>query len=59
MNGIAGAFSEMVPILHIAGVPNTDQQAAKPMLHHTLGDGRYVLFLSSYSNRFILSYLLA
>ncbi|KIY74163.1 pyruvate decarboxylase [Cylindrobasidium torrendii FP15055 ss-10] len=41
VNGIAGAFSEMVPVLHIAGVPSTHQQKAKPMLHHTLGDGRY------------------
>ncbi|KAL1707971.1 thiamine diphosphate-binding protein [Schizophyllum commune] len=41
MNGIAGAFSEMVPVLHIVGVPSTAQQTAKPMLHHTLGDGRY------------------
>ncbi|TRM64754.1 thiamine diphosphate-binding protein [Schizophyllum amplum] len=41
MNGIAGAFSEMVPVLHIVGVPSTAQQSAKPMLHHTLGDGRY------------------
>ncbi|KAL0960713.1 hypothetical protein HGRIS_005739 [Hohenbuehelia grisea] len=41
MNGIAGAFSEMVPVLHIVGVPSTQQQKSKPMLHHTLGDGRY------------------
>ncbi|KAF5389314.1 hypothetical protein D9757_003493 [Collybiopsis confluens] len=41
MNGIAGAFSEMVPVVHIAGVPSLRQQATKPMLHHTLGDGRY------------------
>ncbi|KAG7088469.1 hypothetical protein E1B28_012458 [Marasmius oreades] len=41
INGIAGAFSEMVPVLHIAGVPSTAQQKVKPMLHHTLGDGRY------------------
>lgn len=40
-NGIAGAFSEHVPILHIVGVPSTTQQKSKPMLHHTLGDGRY------------------
>ena len=31
-----------LPVLHIAGVPSTSQQKAKPMLHHTLGDGRYV-----------------
>ncbi|KAJ3747327.1 pyruvate decarboxylase [Lentinula detonsa] len=41
MNGMAGAFSEMVPMVHIAGVPSLRQQATKPMLHHTLGDGRY------------------
>lgn len=36
------AFSEMVPVLHITGVPSTDQQAHKSLLHHTLGDGRQV-----------------
>ncbi|KAF8908910.1 thiamine diphosphate-binding protein [Gymnopilus junonius] len=41
INGIAGAFSEMVPVLHIVGVPSTAQQKKKPVLHHTLGDGRY------------------
>ncbi|KAJ8463445.1 hypothetical protein ONZ45_g17579 [Pleurotus djamor] len=41
MNGIAGAFSEMVPVLHIVGVPSTVQQKSRPMLHHTLGDGRF------------------
>ncbi|EKM79422.1 hypothetical protein AGABI1DRAFT_113984 [Agaricus bisporus var. burnettii JB137-S8] len=41
MNGIAGAFSEMVPVLHLVGVPSTTQQKARPILHHTLGDGRY------------------
>ncbi|KAL7280039.1 hypothetical protein ACG7TL_006453 [Trametes sanguinea] len=41
MNGIAGAFSEHVPVLHLVGVPSTSQQKEKPMLHHTLGDGRY------------------
>ncbi|KAI0670914.1 pyruvate decarboxylase [Trametes maxima] len=41
MNGIAGAFSEHVPVLHLVGVPSTHQQKSKPMLHHTLGDGRF------------------
>jgi pyruvate decarboxylase len=40
-NGHAGAFSENVPLLHIVGVPNTDQLKNKPLLHHTLGDGRF------------------
>ncbi|KAH7910804.1 thiamine diphosphate-binding protein [Hygrophoropsis aurantiaca] len=41
INGIAGAFSEMVPVVHIVGVPSTVQLRTKPMLHHTLGDGRF------------------
>ncbi|EIN12769.1 pyruvate decarboxylase [Punctularia strigosozonata HHB-11173 SS5] len=48
VNGIAGAFSEMVPVVHIVGVPSTDQQKNKPMLHHTLGDGRYTAYLEAY-----------
>ncbi|KAF7365283.1 Pyruvate decarboxylase [Mycena venus] len=50
INGIAGAFSEMVPVLHIAGVPSTTQQKTKPMLHHTLGDGRYDAYIKAAEN---------
>ncbi|KAI5988997.1 thiamine diphosphate-binding protein [Pisolithus albus] len=41
INGIAGAFSEMVPMLHIVGVPSTLQLKTRPLLHHTLGNGRF------------------
>ncbi|KAG6336857.1 hypothetical protein ID866_2215 [Astraeus odoratus] len=41
INGIAGAFSEMVPVLHIVGVPSTTDLKNKPLLHHTLGNGRF------------------
>jgi pyruvate decarboxylase len=34
----------MVPVLHIVGAPSTVQQKTRPLLHHTLGDGR--LFIS-------------
>ncbi|KAF7343225.1 Pyruvate decarboxylase [Mycena venus] len=47
INGVAGAFSEMVPVLHIVGVPSTPQQKAKAMLHHTLGDGRYDAYIKA------------
>ncbi|KAK7048297.1 pyruvate decarboxylase [Favolaschia claudopus] len=50
INGIAGAFSEMVPVLHIAGVPSISQQKTKPMLHHTLGDGRYDAYIKAAEN---------
>ncbi|KAF8523212.1 pyruvate decarboxylase [Gautieria morchelliformis] len=41
INGIAGAFSEHIPVLHIVGVPSTVQQKTRPLLHHSLGDGRF------------------
>ncbi|KAI0051089.1 pyruvate decarboxylase [Auriscalpium vulgare] len=54
INGIAGSFSEMVPIVHIAGVPSVSQQKNKPMLHHTLGDGRFDAYLKA-SQQFTIS----
>lgn len=47
-NGIAGAFSERVPVLHIVGVPSTGFQSKKALLHHTLGDGRYDAYINVY-----------
>lgn len=44
MNGIAGAYSERVPILHIVGVPSTSAQEGGFLLHHTLGDGQFNVF---------------
>ena len=41
INGIAGAYSERVPILHIVGVPSTKLQSEGALLHHTLGDGQF------------------
>ncbi|KIM66897.1 hypothetical protein SCLCIDRAFT_1210949 [Scleroderma citrinum Foug A] len=31
----------MVPVLHIVGVPSTADFRTRPLLHHTLGDGRF------------------
>ncbi|KAG9315659.1 thiamine diphosphate-binding protein [Chiua virens] len=44
INGIAGAFSEIVPVLHIVGIPSTLQLKSKPLLHHTLGDARFDVY---------------
>ncbi|KAI8967643.1 pyruvate decarboxylase PdcB [Mycotypha africana] len=44
VNGIAGAYSEMLPVIHIVGTPSTASQAAKRMLHHSLGDGNFEYF---------------
>ncbi|KAF8206883.1 thiamine diphosphate-binding protein [Mycena galopus ATCC 62051] len=54
INGIAGAFSEMVPVLHVVGVPSTIQQQSKPLLHHTLGDGRYDAYVKA-AEKFTIS----
>ncbi|KAL1743970.1 thiamine diphosphate-binding protein [Schizophyllum fasciatum] len=48
VNGIAGSYAEMVPILHIVGAPSTSQQLTKPLLHHTLGDARYEAYARAY-----------
>ncbi|KAJ6534323.1 DHS-like NAD/FAD-binding domain-containing protein [Mycena capillaripes] len=40
INGVAGAFSGMVP----------DNQKAKALLHHTLGDGRYDAYIKAAEN---------
>lgn len=44
LNGIAGSFSERLPVIHVVGVPSTAAQGAHSLLHHTLGDGRFSAF---------------
>ncbi|KAI9346655.1 pyruvate decarboxylase PdcB [Pilaira anomala] len=44
VNGIAGSYSEMLPVIHIVGTPSTKSQAAGAMLHHSLGDGNFDVF---------------
>lgn len=51
------AFSEMVPVLHLVGVPSTKQQKTKPMLHHTLGDGRFDAYVKA-AEQFTFSQIL-
>ncbi|KAI8882661.1 pyruvate decarboxylase PdcB [Backusella circina FSU 941] len=44
VNGLAGSYSEMLPVIHIVGTPSTKSQKKKAMLHHTLGDGDFDVF---------------
>ncbi|KAI9481517.1 MAG: pyruvate decarboxylase PdcB [Benjaminiella poitrasii] len=46
VNGLAGAYSEMLPVIHIVGTPNTKSQASGAMLHHSLGDGNFDVFFN-------------
>ncbi|KAK7428677.1 hypothetical protein QQZ08_004771 [Neonectria magnoliae] len=44
INGIAGAYSEHIPVVHIVGCPSTISQRDGMLLHHTLGNGDFNVF---------------
>ena len=44
INGIAGAYSERVGVVHIVGTPSTLDQKNGALLHHTLGNGDFSVF---------------
>lgn len=44
LNGIAGSYSEHVPVVHIVGTPSTLSQRDGMLLHHTLGNGDFNVF---------------
>ncbi len=44
-NAIAGSYAEHVPVVHIVGAPSKDTQAARRVVHHSLGDGDFERFL--------------
>ena len=44
INGLAGAYSEYVPVVHIVGTPSTLSQRDGMLLHHTLGNGNFNVF---------------
>ncbi|CAJ2508582.1 Uu.00g136080.m01.CDS01 [Anthostomella pinea] len=50
INGLAGAYSEMVPIVHIVGCPSTISQRNGMLLHHTLGNGDFNVFANMSAN---------
>ncbi|EPY54167.1 pyruvate decarboxylase [Schizosaccharomyces cryophilus OY26] len=45
INGLAGAYAEHVPIVHIVGMPSTKAQSSGALLHHTLGNGDFGIFV--------------
>ncbi|KAK2773711.1 Pyruvate decarboxylase 1 [Onygenales sp. PD_12] len=46
LNAIAGSFSEFVPVIHIVGQPSTTSQRDGMLLHHTLGNGDFNVFVN-------------
>lgn len=45
LNGIAGSYTEHVPVFHLVGMPNTKTQRERRLVHHTLGKGEFDAFL--------------
>ena len=41
INGVAGAYSEYLPIVHIVGMPGINVQAGRKVIHHSLGSGEF------------------
>lgn len=44
LNGIAGAYTESAPVVHIVGAPTKVLQHSGKALHHSLGDGDFKHF---------------
>ncbi|KAJ5103641.1 Pyruvate decarboxylase [Penicillium argentinense] len=43
-NGIAGAYAERSPVVHIVGTPPRQLQSTRALVHHTFSDGEYRRF---------------
>jgi len=41
IGGIAGSDAENLPVFHLVGMPNMPTQAARAIVHHTLGNGEF------------------
>ncbi|KAM3504383.1 hypothetical protein MY11210_008382 [Beauveria gryllotalpidicola] len=50
LNGVAGAYSEHIPVVHIVGCPSTRSQKQGMLLHHTLGNGDFNVFANMSSH---------
>jgi TPP-dependent 2-oxoacid decarboxylase len=44
INAIAGAYAEHVPVFRLVGMPNRPTQAARGLVHHTLGNREFDFF---------------
>jgi indolepyruvate decarboxylase len=42
--GVAGSYTEHLPVFHLVGMPNTLTQRERRLVHHTLGNGEFDLF---------------
>ena len=50
LNGIAGAYTEKLPVIHIVGMPTSSSQAHHVWMHHTLGGNKYKAYFEMSQN---------
>jgi len=43
--GVAGSYTEHLPVFHLVGMPNIQTQRQHLIVHHTLGNGEFDLFV--------------
>ncbi|ETI20276.1 hypothetical protein G647_08310 [Cladophialophora carrionii CBS 160.54] len=48
INAVAGAYSELAPVIHIVGTVPTNVQDAGLCMHHSLGNGDFRVFADMY-----------
>ena len=56
---VGAAFAERVPVVHIVGTPSTKQMKAKPLLHHTLGNGHFEAYSKAVEHFVVASAILS
>jgi indolepyruvate decarboxylase len=45
LSGIAGSYTEHLPVFHLVGTPNLKTQREHRIVHHTLGNGEFDLYV--------------
>ncbi|KAI3613294.1 hypothetical protein CBS9595_004127 [Malassezia furfur] len=50
INGVAGAYAERSPLLHIAGFPPLWEYKKRLPVHHSLANGNYMVYLDAARN---------
>ncbi|OJK01868.1 hypothetical protein ASPACDRAFT_25312 [Aspergillus aculeatus ATCC 16872] len=50
INGIAGAYAERAPVVHIVGTPPRPSQESRALVHHTFADGEYRRFAAMHAH---------
>ena len=57
--GVAGAYAEHLPVIHIVGTPPTKTMLNKRIIHHTFGTGNFEIFKQATSGMVCASATLA